>query len=88
MPPRRLQSFALSGAHLSVSSVVTSESQYRFASFDERVGAEFVGYLLMGKFRLSIRMLPEGVRPALRGRRWMGSIGAADVNGMLYWLVR
>ena len=84
----RLQSFALSGAHLSVSSVVTSESQYRFASFDQRLGAEFVGYLLMGKFRLSFRMLPEGVRPALRGRRWMGSIGAADVNGMLYWLVR
>ena len=84
----RHQAFALSAVHLSLSSVVTSESQYRFPSFQDRLGAEVVAYLLMGKFRLSVRMLPEGVRPALRGRRWMGSIGAADVNGMLYWLVR
>jgi hypothetical protein len=84
----RRQSFALSAVHLSVSSVVTSESQYTFSSFDRRLGAELVGYLLMGKFRLSIRHLPTGVSPALRGRHWMLSIGAADVNGMLYWLVR
>ena len=84
----RRQSFALSAMHLSVSSVVRHESQYHFPDFDDRLGAELVAYLLMGKFRLSVRLLPEGVRPALRGRRWMGSIGAADVNGMLYWLVR
>jgi len=84
----RRQSFALSALHLSVSSVVAHERQYDFPSFDDRLGAELVAYLLMGKFRLSVRLLPEGVQPALRGRRWMGSIGAADVNGMLYWLVR
>jgi predicted acylesterase/phospholipase RssA len=84
----RRQSFALNAIHLSISSVVNSEHQYDFPSFEDRLGAELVGYLLMGKFRLSIRRLPDGVSPALRGRRWMGSIGAADVNGMLYWLVR
>jgi hypothetical protein len=85
----RRQSFGLSAMHLSVSSVVASEDAYPLGgSFDRRLGAEFVGYFLAGKFRLSIRNLAPAVRPALRGRRWMGSIGAADVNGMLYWLVR
>lgn len=84
----RRQSFGLSAMHLSVSSVVASEEAYPLGGFDRRLGAELVGYFLAGKFRLSIRHLAPAVRPALRGRRWMGSIGAADVNGMLYWLVR
>jgi len=84
----RRQAFALTAVHASVSSVVKSEGHYHFPNFDDRVGAEVVAYLLMGKFRLSVRRLPSGVSPALRGRRWMGSIGGADVNGMLYWLVR
>ena len=84
----RRQSFGLSAMHLSVSSVVASEQTYHLSGFNRRLGAELVGYFLAGKFRLSIRTLAPAVRPALRGRRWMGSIGAADVNGMLYWLVR
>ena len=84
----RRQSFGLSAMHLSVSSVVASEQSYALGGLDRRLGTELVGYFLAGKFRLSIRNLAPAVRPALRGRRWMGSIGAADVNGMLYWLVR
>lgn len=84
----RRQSFGLSAMHLSVSSVVASEPSYSLGGFDRRLGAELVAYFLAGKFRLSVRNLAPAVRPALRGRRWMGSIGAADVNGMLYWLVR
>jgi hypothetical protein len=84
----RRQSFGLSAMHLSISSVVASEDAYPLGGIDRRLGTELVGYFLAGKFRLSIRHLAPAVRPALRGRRWMGSIGAADVNGMLYWLVR
>jgi predicted acylesterase/phospholipase RssA len=85
----RRQSFGLSAMHLSLSSVVASENAHPLGgAFDRRLGAELVGYFLAGKFRLSLRHLAPAVRPALRGRRWMGSIGAADVNGMLYWLVR
>lgn len=54
-------------------------------------GGEVTSYFLGGKVRASLRVLPGNGDTASNiqgGERWAMTFGLADVNGLMYWLLR
>jgi hypothetical protein len=55
------------------------------------LGGEVTSYFLGGKVRASLRVLPGNGDRASNiqgGERWAMTFGLADVNGLMYWLLR